>query len=69
MRIMTYIKMYFKNFSIHYFFKSFIVQEVQEEGKYAIESPGSPITDLPPEEYNLSEMHLMQRISFPYKSM
>ncbi|KAK7590396.1 hypothetical protein V9T40_002009 [Parthenolecanium corni] len=31
------------------------VQEVQEEGRYAIESPGSPVTDLPPEEYALGE--------------
>lgn len=30
-----------------------IVQEIQEEGKYAIDSPSSPITDLPPEEYSL----------------
>lgn len=26
---------------------------MQEEGRYAIESPGSPVTDLPPEEYAL----------------
>lgn len=32
------------------------VQEVQEEGRYAIESPGSPVTDLPPEEYALGKM-------------
>ncbi|XP_065345813.1 beta-parvin [Cloeon dipterum] len=32
------------------------VQEVQEEGKYAIDSPGNPIAaDLPPEEYALDE--------------
>ncbi|XP_065224000.1 beta-parvin [Planococcus citri] len=31
------------------------VQEVQEEGKYAIDSPGSPVTDLPPEDYELGE--------------
>lgn len=31
----------------------YTVQEVQEEGRYAIESPGSPVTDLPPEEYAL----------------
>lgn len=31
-----------------------IVQEVQEEGKYAIDSPGNPaMSDLPPEEYTL----------------
>lgn len=29
------------------------VQEVQEEGKYAIDSPSSPVTDLPPEDYEL----------------
>jgi hypothetical protein len=30
------------------------VQEVQEEGKHAIDSPGSPTApDLPPEEYTL----------------
>jgi parvin len=32
------------------------VQEVQEEGKHAIDSPGSPTApDLPPEEYTLEE--------------
>lgn len=30
------------------------VQEVQEEGKYAIDSPGNPaMADVPPEEYTL----------------
>ncbi|CAI6362586.1 unnamed protein product [Macrosiphum euphorbiae] len=32
------------------------VQEVQEEGKYAIDSPGNPaMADVPPEEYTLEE--------------
>lgn len=39
--------------NIHPIILHILVQEVQEEGKYAIDSPGSPITDLPPEEYNL----------------
>jgi parvin len=31
-----------------------LVQDVQEEGKHAIDSPGSPTApDLPPEEYTL----------------
>lgn len=30
------------------------MQEVQEEGKYAIDSPGNPVmVDVPPEEYTL----------------
>lgn len=30
------------------------MQEVQEEGKYAIDSPGNPaMADVPPEEYTL----------------
>lgn len=33
------------------------MQEVQEEGKYAIDSPGSPTaTDIPPEEYDLGKI-------------
>ena len=33
---------------------TFSVQEVQSEGKYAIDSPGSPFAmDIPPDEYNL----------------
>lgn len=33
-----------------------LVQEVQEEGKYAIDSPGCAANpELPPEEYNLEE--------------
>lgn len=32
----------------------FAVQEVQAEGKYAIDSPGSPnAPEIPPEEYSL----------------
>lgn len=34
----------------------FSVQEVQEEGKYAIDSPGNPaMADVPPEEYTLGK--------------
>jgi len=33
------------------------VQEVQEEGKYAIDSPGNPaMADVPPEEYTLGTL-------------
>lgn len=33
-----------------------LVQEVQEEGRYAIDSPGSPTApDLPPEDYALGK--------------
>lgn len=31
------------------------VQEVQEEGKYAIDSPAVPVSEVSPEEYNLDE--------------
>lgn len=35
---------------------SFTVQEIQEEGKHAIDSPGNPNNPIiPPEDYNLSE--------------
>lgn len=38
---------------VHLFFT---VQDVQAEGKYAIDSPGSPIApEIPPEEYSLSK--------------
>lgn len=34
----------------------FLVQEIQEEGKYAIDSPGKPnAPEIPPEDYNLGE--------------
>lgn len=34
----------------------FLVQEIQEEGKYAIDSPGKPnAPEIPPEDYNLSD--------------
>ncbi|KAE9521860.1 hypothetical protein AGLY_017742 [Aphis glycines] len=37
-------------------FRVAILQEVQEEGKYAIDSPGNPaMADVPPEEYTLEE--------------
>lgn len=33
------------------------MQEVQEEGKYAIDSPGNPaMADVPPEEYTLGTL-------------
>lgn len=33
-----------------------LVQEIQEEGKYAIDSPGSPnAPEIPPEDYNLAD--------------
>lgn len=36
------------------YFIFFIVQKVQEEGKHAIDSPGSPNQfDIPPEDYTL----------------
>lgn len=35
---------------------SFLVQEVQEEGKHAIDSPGKPnAPEIPPEDYNLED--------------
>lgn len=38
------------------FYLYLIVQEVQEEGKNAIDSPGfAAMVDLPPEDYNLEE--------------
>lgn len=41
----------FSSFSI-----LFLVQEIQEEGKYAIDSPGKPnAPEIPPEDYNLSD--------------
>lgn len=34
----------------------FLVQEIQEEGKYAIDSPGKPnAPEIPPEDYNLND--------------
>lgn len=37
----------------------FLVQEVQAEGKYAIDSPGcATVLNLPPEDYNLGEFNL-----------
>lgn len=37
-------------------FVLFLVQEIQEEGKYAIDSPGKPnAPEIPPEDYNLSD--------------
>lgn len=34
----------------------FLVQEVQEEGKHAIDSPGKPnMPEIPPEDYNLED--------------
>lgn len=34
----------------------FLVQEIQQEGKHAIDSPGSPLSaDIPPEIYSLGK--------------
>lgn len=45
-----------KNKHVLLFFIYLIVQEVQEEGKYAIDSPGfAANTDSPPEDYTLDE--------------
>lgn len=39
---------------------SFVVQKVQEEGKHAIDSPGSPSQiDIPPEDYALRKYILI----------
>jgi len=41
------------------------VQEVQEEGKYAIDSPGNPaMADVPPEEYTLGTL-----LFYPYSKL
>ena len=42
-----------------------LVQEVQEEGKNAIDSPGSPMAPtLPPEEYALGNQQLFKYFLF-----
>jgi hypothetical protein len=41
-----------------------LVQDVQEEGKHAIDSPGSPTApDLPPEEYTLGSLHFVATLN------
>lgn len=42
--------------NIFIIFHLFLVQEIQEEGKYAIDSPGKPnAPEIPPEDYNLND--------------
>lgn len=44
----------FRQILLLFLIKIVPVQEVQEEGKYAIDSPGNPaMADVPPEEYTL----------------
>lgn len=41
----------------NYFVLKISVQEIQAEGKYAIDSPGSPTApEIPPEDYTLSNI-------------
>lgn len=50
------------SYSLHHHSKCFVlnfvsVQEVQEEGRYAIDSPGSPnAPEIPPEDYALRKL-------------
>lgn len=45
-------------------FANFLVQEVQAEGRYAIDSPGNPNNpEIPPEDYALRELTLIMKIS------
>lgn len=51
----------------------FSVQEVQDEGKYAIDSPGNPLApDLPPEEYALGKLkgisYLLEQLYLIYRA-
>lgn len=44
------------------------MQEVQEEGKYAIDSPGNPaMADVPPEEYTLGTYFVYLHLSMYLK--
>lgn len=46
------------------FFDIFLVQDVQAEGKHAIDSPGSPTApEIPPEEYSLRKLSYICLVS------